>query len=309
MIAQIQIRRGTTAEWAAADPVVLAAGEQGYDSTLKRLKIGDGTTAWASLPWTDYGTNPNILHNWDFRINPVNQRASTGAISSGYFYDRWMRYAGTITINATYLSMPADASIEQRIEGLGLSGKAVTVSILLGDAVISGQGTFPTSAGTESVTLTGFGTATLGYHADYMFVRITATDSTRNLQAVKLELGTVSTLAYDPPMDWAVELAKCQRYFIALDTYPWGYGYADSATIGEIKLGLPCVMRIDPTINVSVCTIVQPSGAVVAGTLSTVLQLGNGQLNISFSGSGLTQYTPITASLGGGTAVMLSADL
>ena len=51
MIAQIQVRRGTSAEWAAADPVVLAAGEQGYDTTLKRLKIGDGTTAWTALEW------------------------------------------------------------------------------------------------------------------------------------------------------------------------------------------------------------------------------------------------------------------
>ena len=49
MIAQIQVRRGTTAEWAAASPVVLAAGEPGYDTTLKMLKFGDGATEWASL--------------------------------------------------------------------------------------------------------------------------------------------------------------------------------------------------------------------------------------------------------------------
>ena len=35
----------------------------------------------------------------------------------GTLHDRWMRYAGTITINAAYLSMPNNASIEQRIEG------------------------------------------------------------------------------------------------------------------------------------------------------------------------------------------------
>ena len=51
-VAQIQIRRGTTAEWAAADPVVLAAGEQGYDTTLKSSKTGDGATAWSALPWS-----------------------------------------------------------------------------------------------------------------------------------------------------------------------------------------------------------------------------------------------------------------
>ena len=51
MIAKIQIRRGTTAEWAAASPVILAAGEPGWDSTIKSMKIGDGVTEWASLPF------------------------------------------------------------------------------------------------------------------------------------------------------------------------------------------------------------------------------------------------------------------
>ena len=60
-VAQIQVRRGTTAEWAAADPVVLAAGEQGYDTTLKRLKMGDGATAWASLPWSDYNYYTSVM--------------------------------------------------------------------------------------------------------------------------------------------------------------------------------------------------------------------------------------------------------
>ena len=53
MIAQIQIRRGTTAEWAAENPLVLAAGEPGLDTTLNRMKMGDGATAWANLPWFD----------------------------------------------------------------------------------------------------------------------------------------------------------------------------------------------------------------------------------------------------------------
>jgi lysophospholipase L1-like esterase len=46
----IKTRRGTAAQWTAANPV-LADGEPGWDSTAQRLKIGDGTTAWASLPF------------------------------------------------------------------------------------------------------------------------------------------------------------------------------------------------------------------------------------------------------------------
>lgn len=51
---KIQIRRGTTAQWATADSELryLAQGELGYDTTLKRFKIGDGNnTPWATLPW------------------------------------------------------------------------------------------------------------------------------------------------------------------------------------------------------------------------------------------------------------------
>jgi len=51
MTTKIQMRRGTTANWAAAHPVVLSAGEFGYDSTVGKAKIGDGVTAFAALPW------------------------------------------------------------------------------------------------------------------------------------------------------------------------------------------------------------------------------------------------------------------
>lgn len=44
----IQIRRGSSAEWTSANPT-LNNGEPGWDSTNKKLKIGDGTTPWSSL--------------------------------------------------------------------------------------------------------------------------------------------------------------------------------------------------------------------------------------------------------------------
>ena len=46
---QIQVRRGTTAQWTAANPI-LAAGEPGYDTTLELFKIGNGTSHWLDLP-------------------------------------------------------------------------------------------------------------------------------------------------------------------------------------------------------------------------------------------------------------------
>lgn len=50
----IQHRRGTTAQWNAANPV-LAFGEVGVEDTGAglRSKIGDGTTGWVILPYVD----------------------------------------------------------------------------------------------------------------------------------------------------------------------------------------------------------------------------------------------------------------
>lgn len=50
----IQVRRGTATEWTAVNSPngpTLSAGEIGFDTTNKRIKIGDGTTAWASLDY------------------------------------------------------------------------------------------------------------------------------------------------------------------------------------------------------------------------------------------------------------------
>lgn len=46
----IKFRRGTASQWTTADPV-LASGEPGFETDTGRQKVGDGTTAWADLPY------------------------------------------------------------------------------------------------------------------------------------------------------------------------------------------------------------------------------------------------------------------
>jgi hypothetical protein len=62
----IKPRRDTAANWASVNPT-LASGEIGLDTTTKQFKVGDGTTAWTSLPYvtvapgsTDTLTNKTI---------------------------------------------------------------------------------------------------------------------------------------------------------------------------------------------------------------------------------------------------------
>lgn len=55
-VAQLIPRLGTSAVWAAANPV-LALGEHGFDTTVKKEKIGDGVTAWNDLAFQETGSS------------------------------------------------------------------------------------------------------------------------------------------------------------------------------------------------------------------------------------------------------------
>jgi hypothetical protein len=59
VVTQIQIRRGTAAQWTSTNPT-LAAGEFGYETDTGKVKIGTGSTAWASLGYVGAGTVTSI---------------------------------------------------------------------------------------------------------------------------------------------------------------------------------------------------------------------------------------------------------
>jgi hypothetical protein len=60
MANKIQIRRDTTANWTASNPI-LSQGELGLDTTLNKIKIGNGTAQWSALSF--YTGNPSSLIN------------------------------------------------------------------------------------------------------------------------------------------------------------------------------------------------------------------------------------------------------
>lgn len=67
MAVQIQLRRGTAAQWTSANPT-LAAGEVGFETDTNKEKIGDGTTAWNSLAYfggsaTPAGSSTQVQYN------------------------------------------------------------------------------------------------------------------------------------------------------------------------------------------------------------------------------------------------------
>jgi len=50
MAVRIQLRRGLAADWTSANPTLMD-GEIGIESSTNQYKIGNGSTAWNSLPY------------------------------------------------------------------------------------------------------------------------------------------------------------------------------------------------------------------------------------------------------------------
>jgi hypothetical protein len=59
VVTQIQVRRGTAAEWTSTNPT-LASGEWGFETDTGKTKIGNGSTAWTSLGYVGAGTVTSI---------------------------------------------------------------------------------------------------------------------------------------------------------------------------------------------------------------------------------------------------------
>lgn len=67
MATQIQVRRGTLAQWGLVNPV-LSQGEPGFEYDTGKIKVGDGVNTWANLPYLK-GDPVSLPEGWDvFRV-------------------------------------------------------------------------------------------------------------------------------------------------------------------------------------------------------------------------------------------------
>lgn len=179
----------------------------------------DGTTSHLYAPsgGGGGGIGRNLLDNGWFTVNQ--RSATTGAINA-YFVDRWFgdassaAYLSSITVNAdkTVTITPASgqsAGIAQKFEDVSqITGKTVTASVMYADGTID-QGSAVFGANATFIDNANIYVAIKGA-GDVIFFR---PKTTKTLKAVKLELGSVSTLANDSAPNPATELMKCMRYF------------------------------------------------------------------------------------------------
>ena len=77
MATRMQQRRGTAAQWTAANPI-LAAGEIGFETDTSKFKMGNGTSTWSALTYfANAAELANIIDGAPDLLNTLNELAAS----------------------------------------------------------------------------------------------------------------------------------------------------------------------------------------------------------------------------------------
>ena len=88
MGSRIEFRRDTSTNWTSVNPT-LAPGEVGYETNTGFYKVGNGSTAWASLGYdTLTGPPSSSINKWfgdgsDGALTVSSSTTTSGPITSG----------------------------------------------------------------------------------------------------------------------------------------------------------------------------------------------------------------------------------
>ena len=174
VVTQIQVRRGTAAQWTSTNPT-LGAGEQGFETDTLKLKIGDGSTAWNSLAYVATGA-----------VGTVTSITAGTGLSGGT-----ITTTGTIAIDSTVATLTGSQTLTNKtlttpvISSISNSG---TVTIPTGSVTLA------TLTGTETLTNKTLTDAKINLGFDAETASYTAVLA-NNSQVVTMDNGSANTFS------------------------------------------------------------------------------------------------------------------
>lgn len=273
-------------------------------------------------------SNPNLLTNPDFRVN---QRGMT-EYSSGYSADRWFIEGNKCTVTAgadgvlikSAIKLDSNAHVFwQKAENPLAPGKyTLSLNVLEVSGVWSARIRTVNSSGDYADS---YYTPVLHVGLTKVSVKLpegeyisavsvgcnkdTEVGDSVKLAWVKLESGSLAT-PFVPP-DYAVELAKCQRYLLKLSQWSAYRAVHSNVNYMEFAVPIPESMRISPTIiggdNFAVYKFPSPVAAESDFTFSVAAASANElRVRATKAGHGLSDAALHVV---GADGVFLSAEL
>lgn len=170
-------------------------------------------------------TRKNLLHNWDFR-NPVNQRGQSSYSTTTvgiYTIDRWVLVSTngaqiSFTVNSGSVTMSnigSAGSLFQLLENPFTEDTQITASInVLSETYCLLRirdlewNTYAENTSNSSGILSATGTIPAGKTLRLQIIG--GNSNSLTFDKIKLELGSTSTLANDPPADYGEQLSICK---------------------------------------------------------------------------------------------------
>jgi len=306
----------------------------GADSTVYRFTfdVDEHTVRVETMRIS--GTNPNLLHNADFTgANPVaalstvvNQRGAATYTTSAtlmYSIDRWMITAGaTLTIIAGAIRLTrtgvSSATLLQRIEfPESYRGKTITASARMANVNVA-QGV-NISIRTQNQTIAdpdiaifddGIVSLTAKVPDDATLLQISIdilSLGSVDVQAVKLEHGTTSTISADKPMKFSINLMNCQRFYEVIPGARLVIGFFNSGNMWSNTVAFNTRKRVVPVMTLAAMTAAIP-GATHAAFSHNVLATVHG-FNMATGAFTLPNMTAAMLAQLGMTTIEANADL
>lgn len=134
MTTRLQIRKDTAANWTSNNPT-LYSGEMGFETDTYKMKIGDGSTAWTSLPY--------IGNQQGFQ----NMELLTTGTSAAYNLPSIIKYTGgkfKVTLVGGGGQGGGSGTTSGQVGGGGGSGGLIVLYL----SYVSGQNSFTYTVGT-----------------------------------------------------------------------------------------------------------------------------------------------------------------
>ena len=290
--------------------------DAGFSDTQKeqaRKNIGAGST------------NPNLLDNWYFvgggsqlgdGVFPINQRGLTSYTGGGGKLDRWKHLNGngtlTLTANGIVMTATGDLYLSQVFGTSAVNAKsgAWTISVKTADGTVYSK----TYADNDQGLTLPSTTYIYAGGSSSLAIKVPAGVTSETISAIKLEKGSVSTLANDIPPVFSEELAKCQHY-LWQQTFPVnaiiGIGTAISATQLIINIDAPVAMRntAGATITFNANVGLLGDGGIYTAASITGINIYDNHIRLVATSSGLTAYKNYTFFTLSETTMMISNEL